>query len=129
MWTQGPSGILEGADVLVVDGKITAVGRDVSAPAGALEIDGRGKHVTPGIVDAHSHTAIEGSVNECSDSVTAQVRAADVVDHHDIDLYRQLAGGVTTINVLHGSCNAIGGQNAVLKLRWGQPPEGLLRVL
>jgi imidazolonepropionase-like amidohydrolase len=80
----------------------------------------------PGIVDAHSHTTIEGNVNECTDSVTAQVRATDALDHRDVNIYRQLAGGVTTINVLHGSCNTIGGQNAVLKLRWGQPPEGLV---
>src|SRR5262249_20366566 len=72
-----------------------------------------------------SHTAVEESVNECTDSVTAEVRIADVVDQHDINIYRQLAGGVTTINVLHGSCNTIGGQNAVLKMRWGKSPEEL----
>jgi imidazolonepropionase-like amidohydrolase len=75
--------------------------------------------VMPGIIDAHSHTAIEENVNECTDVVTAEVRMADVVDHRSVDLYRELAGGVTLINVLHGSCNAIGGQNAVLKMRWG----------
>ncbi len=80
----------------------------------------------PGIIDAHSHTAVEGGVNECTDSVTAEVRIADVIDHDDVNIYRQLAGGVTTVNVLHGSCNAIGGQNAVLKLRWGKPPEELV---
>ena len=82
--------------------------------------------MTPGIIDAHSHTAIEGGVNEGTDTVTAEVRVADVIDHRDVDIYRQLAGGVTTVNVLHGSCNAIGGQNAVLKMRWGQPPEELV---
>jgi imidazolonepropionase-like amidohydrolase len=89
-------------------------------------LDATGRYLTPGIIDAHSHTAVEGGVNECTDSVTAQVRMTDVIDHRDPDIYRQLAGGVTTINVLHGSCNTIGGQNAVLKLRWGQEPEGLV---
>jgi imidazolonepropionase-like amidohydrolase len=107
-------------------GKIAAVGKDVQVAVGVPVIDASGLYLMPGIIDAHSHTALEGSVNECTDSVTAQVRVADVVDHRDMDLYRQLAGGVTTINVLHGSCNTIGGQNVVLKLRWGQPPEGLV---
>ena len=103
-----------------------AVGRDVSVPAGATVVDLGGRYVMPGIIDTHSHTAIEGNVNECSDSVTAEVRVADVIDDRDIDIYRQLAGGVTAINVLHGSCNTIGGQNAVLKMRWGLPPDQLL---
>ena len=80
----------------------------------------------PGIIDTHSHTAIEGSVNECTDVITAETRVRDVIDQHDVSIYRQLAGGVTAINVLHGSCNAIGGQNAVLKLRWGKGPEELV---
>jgi imidazolonepropionase-like amidohydrolase len=80
----------------------------------------------PGLIDSHSHTAIEDNVNECTDSVTAEVRIADVIDHRDVNIYRQLAGGVTTIDVLHGSCNAIGGQNAVLKLRYGKNPEELI---
>jgi len=80
----------------------------------------------PGIIDCHSHTAIEADVNECSDSITAEVRIADVIDHRDVNIYRELAGGVTTINVLHGSCNTIGGQNAVVKMRWGKPPEELI---
>ncbi|HET9314709.1 MAG TPA: amidohydrolase family protein, partial [Vicinamibacteria bacterium] len=72
----------------------------------------------------HSHTAVEGNVNECTDAVTAEVRVADVIDQHDVNVYREIAGGVTTVNVLHGSCNAIGGQNAVLKMRWGKPAPG-----
>jgi len=80
----------------------------------------------PGIIDTHSHSAIDGSVNECTDVITAETRVRDVIDAHDVSLYRQLAGGVTAINVLHGSCNAIGGQNAVIKLRWGKTPEELL---
>ena len=89
-------------------------------------IDAASRFVMPGIIDTHSHNAVEGSVNECTDSVTAEVRVADVLDHEDVNIYRQLAGGVTTLNVLHGSCNAIGGQNAVIKLRWGKAPEELV---
>jgi imidazolonepropionase-like amidohydrolase len=124
--TVGAQGTIEKGTVLIRDGKIAAVGRDVAVPAGATVIQASGRYVMPGIIDGHSHTAIEGSVNECSDSVTAEVRIADVIDQHDANIYRQLGGGVTTINVLHGSCNTIGGQNAVLKLRWGRPPEELV---
>jgi imidazolonepropionase-like amidohydrolase len=124
--TVGPQGTIEKGTILVRGGKIAAVGRDVTVPAGAAVVDLAGRYVMPGIIDTHSHTAIEGNVNECSDSVTAEVRVRDVIDDNDIDIYRQLAGGVTAINVLHGSCNTIGGQNAVLKMRWGLPPEGLL---
>ncbi|MFI5184057.1 MAG: amidohydrolase family protein [Vicinamibacteria bacterium] len=124
--TVGPRGTLDKGTVLVQGGRIVAVGRDVAVPAGARVIDGSGRFVMPGIIDAHSHTAIEGGVNECSNSVTAEVRIADVVDHHDIDVYRELAGGVTTVNALHGSCNTIGGQTQVLKLRWGKTPEEMI---
>lgn len=125
IWTQGPAGRLEGADLLVRDGKVVAVGRGLAAPAGALVLDGTGKHVTPGLVDCHSHTAIRGGVNEGSENVTAEVRIADVVDPRDPNLYRQLAGGLTAANLLHGSANSIGGQNAVVKLRWRAAPEAL----
>jgi imidazolonepropionase-like amidohydrolase len=124
--TGGPQGTIEKGTLLMRGGKIVAVGQDVQVAAGVPVIDATGRYLVPGLIDAHSHTALEGNVNECTDSVTAQVRAADVVDHRDANIYRQLAGGVTTINVLHGSCNAIGGQNVVLKLRWGQGPEALL---
>jgi imidazolonepropionase-like amidohydrolase len=124
--TVGPQGTIDNGTVLIQAGRIAAVGRDVRVPAGATVIDTKGLYVLPGIIDAHSHTAIEGNVNECTDSVTAEVRVADVIDHRDIDIYRELAGGVTTINVLHGSCNAIGGQNAILKMRWGSAPSGYL---
>ncbi len=128
VWTQGPAGILENADVLVVGGKIAAVGRGVAAPAGALEVDGLGKHVTPGIIDAHSHTAVDGDVNEGSHNVTAEVRIRDVLNPFDVSVYWELAGGTTTANVLHGSANAIGGQNRIVKWRWGGGPEDLLFV-
>ena len=124
--TVGPQGTIEKGTVVIRDGKIAAVGRDVVAPPGATVIDATGRYVMPGIIDCHSHTAIEADVNECSDSVTAEVRVADVIDHRDVNIYRELAGGVTTINVLHGSCNTIGGQNVVLKLRWGKGPEELI---
>jgi imidazolonepropionase-like amidohydrolase len=124
--TVGPQGTIEKGTVLIRDGRIAAVGRDVQVPEGATVIDATGRFVMPGIIDAHSHTAVEEGVNECTESVTAEVRVADVIDHHDVGMYRELAGGVTTINVLHGSCNTIGGQNAVLKLRWGKSPEELL---
>jgi imidazolonepropionase-like amidohydrolase len=124
--TAGPHGTIEKGTVLVRGGKIAAVGRDLTVPAGATVIDASSRFVIPGIIDTHSHNAVEGNVNECTDSVTAEVRVADVIDHEDVNIYRQLAGGVTTLNVLHGSCNAIGGQNAVLKLRWGRTPEELV---
>jgi imidazolonepropionase-like amidohydrolase len=126
VWTQGPAGILENADLVVSEGKVVAVGRQLTAPAGALEIDGRGRHVTPGIIDAHSHTAIDGQVNEFAHAVTAEVRVKDVLDPFDVAIYRELAGGTTAANVLHGSANSIGGQNAIVKWRRGGGPDDLL---
>lgn len=119
--TAGPQGTIEKGTILVKDGKIAAIGDKVELPSGLPVINATGQFVMPGIIDAHSHTAVEGSVNECTDAVTAEVRVADVIDQHDINVYREIAGGVTAVNVLHGSCNAIGGQNAVLKMRWGKP--------
>ncbi len=124
--TVSSAGTIERGTLLIEGGTIRAIGTDVAVPAGATVIDAVGRFIMPGIIDTHSHTAVEEGVNECTDSVTAEVRIADVVNQDDPDLFRQLAGGVTTINVLHGSCNAIGGQNAVLKLRYGHPPEKLL---
>jgi imidazolonepropionase-like amidohydrolase len=101
------------------------VGTDVKAPADVQVIDASGQFVMPGIIDCHSHIAIDGGVNEGSVSVSSMVNIADVIDSDDIDIYRDLAGGVTTANILHGSANAIGGQTEVIKLRWGQPAEKL----
>lgn len=125
LWTSAAAGRLDGADLLVRDGRIAAIGRGLAAPAGALVVDAAGRHVTPGLVDAHSHTAVAHGVNEASHSITAEVRIGDVIDATDVNIYRQLAGGVTAANLLHGSANTIGGQNQVVKLRWGSDAEGL----
>jgi imidazolonepropionase-like amidohydrolase len=118
-------GTIEKGTVLIRNGKIAAVGTDVAVPAGAQVIDGTGRYVIPGIIDAHSHSASEG-INEGTRSITAQVRQADVLREDAIGLWRSLAGGVTTLNILHGSANTIGGQNAVVKIRWGLPVDSML---
>jgi len=123
LWTSGPLGKLDQTDMLIVKGKIAKIGKALTAPDGAIIIDATGKHVTPGLIDAHSHTAISGGVNESGQAITAEVRIGDVVNSDDINIYRQLAGGLTTANLLHGSANPIGGQNQVIKLRWGMLPE------
>ncbi|MFW6339768.1 MAG: amidohydrolase family protein, partial [Wenzhouxiangella sp.] len=105
LWTATDQGIVENADLLIRNGRIQAIGRDLNAPRNAVEIDGEGVHVTPGIIDAHSHAAIIGGVNEASRISTADVRIGDVIDAESINIYRQLAGGVTAINLLHGSAN------------------------
>lgn len=120
------NGTIPNGSIVITDGKITAVGKDVVVPAGARVIDASGKFVMPGLIDCHSHIAVSGSVNEGSLSVTSMVGVEEVIDPTDIDIYRDLAGGVTTANVLHGSANAIGGKNAVIKLRWGKDAAGLL---
>jgi len=125
VWTMGPQGTLQGADLLVRAGKIAAVGKGLDAPADAVVVDGTGLHVTPGLVDAHSHTGIAGNVNEPSHAVTTEVRIGDVTDPTDINIYRQLAGGVTTALQLHGSANPMGGQSETVKWRWGSDAAGL----
>lgn len=121
VYTLGPAGTLEGASVLVKGGKIAAVGKDIAAPAGVLEIDARGLYLMPGIIDCHSHIAVDGGLNEATQSVTAEVRVRDVVNPRDVAIWRAAAGGVTSANVLHGSANTIGGQNAVIKMRYRAP--------
>jgi N-acetylglucosamine-6-phosphate deacetylase len=123
LWTCGSSGIIEGGTLVVQEGKIIAVGKDVTIPEGAEVIDAVGRQITPGIIDCHSHMATDGGINEGSQAITAEVRIGDFVDADDITIYRQLAGGVTSANVLHGSANPIGGQNQVIKLRWGASGE------
>lgn len=125
IWTSSGAGRLEQADMLVRAGKIVSVGKGLTAPTDAIVIDASGKHLTPGIIDAHSHTSIMDGVNEWTSSVTAEVRVGDALDATNINLYRELAGGVTAANLLHGSANTIGGQNQIIKLRWGADAEGL----
>lgn len=129
VWTSGPEGTLPNANLLIVDGKVAAVGKGVTAPAalasGVVEIDAQGRAVTPGLIDCHSHTAIDGGVNEGTRNVSAEVRIGDVIDPFAPSIYRELAGGLTTAHVLHGSANAIGGQVEILKLRRGEGPDGL----
>src|SRR6185503_5608684 len=117
-------GTIKNGSILIRNGKIAEVGPNVKARDGnARIIDATGKYVTPGIIDCHSHTAAEGNINEGTLSVTAMVRIRDVINPDHPNIYRQLAGGLTTVNVLHGSANAIGGQNAVVKLKKGKPVE------
>lgn len=111
-------GVLEETDILVEDGKIKRIGKNLKAPADVREIDATGQYVMPGIVDAHSHIAID-AVNEATHPVTSEVKVGDSVDPFDLSIYRALAGGVTTIHAMHGSANAIGGQCQTLKLRYG----------
>jgi imidazolonepropionase-like amidohydrolase len=118
-------GTFENTDLLLENGKIARIGKNLSAPAGAQVIDGTGKYVMPGIIDPHSHS-MSDAVNEGSLSVTSMVRIRDVLNPTDVNIYRQLAGGVTTINVLHGSANTIGGQNAVVKLKYGRDVDDML---
>ncbi len=125
IWTAGPQGTLEGADLLVQGGRIVSVGRNLAAPRGAIVYDATGKHVAPGIIDEHSHAAVLGNVNECTNNVTCEVRIQDVINSESPNIYRQLAGGVTAMHLLHGSCNAIGGQCAVIRNKWGASPDEL----
>ncbi|MFQ5679041.1 MAG: amidohydrolase family protein [Gemmatimonadota bacterium] len=118
------NGRIDNGSILLRDGKIVRVGRNVNAPAGARTIDAEGRYVTPGIIDAHSHIAAD-AINEGSVAVSSMVRIQDVLDPTDINIYREAAGGVTTSHVMHGSANPIGGQNAIIKHRWGADAEGL----
>ena len=126
VWTMESNGNIENCDVVIEDGKITAVGQNLNVDENNYRIiNGDGMHLTPGIIDEHSHIALTG-VNEGSQSVTSEVRMKDVVNSEDVNIYRQLAGGVTTAQLLHGSANPIGGQSAIIKLRWGSIPEEML---
>jgi imidazolonepropionase-like amidohydrolase len=118
-------GNIEHGSILIRDGKIAAVGADLKAPDGAAIIDATGQFVIPGIIDCHSHIAVDGSVNEGGPAVSSMANIADVLNPDDIAIYDDLAGGVTVANVLHGSANPIGGQTVVIKLRWGKPASDL----
>ena len=117
------NGTIEGGTILIRNGKIAAVGRDVQVPAGAQVIDAAGMYVTPGLIDAHSHASTDGGINEGSESVTPEVRVR--VREDDLTMYRALAGGTTSSLLLHGSANTIGGQGAIVKHRWGLPVDSL----
>ena len=123
VWTNENEGRLEGTDVLVKDGKIAQIGKNLQ-DASAKVIDGTGKHLSAGIIDEHSHIAAS-SINEGGQSVTSEVRIADNLNPDDINIYRQLSGGVTSSHILHGSANTIGGQTQLIKLRWGANDDKL----
>lgn len=124
VWTNEAEGILEQTDVLIKNGKISKIGKNLSA-GNATIVDATGKHLTSGIIDEHSHIATS-SVNEAGHNSTAEVSIEDVLDAEDINIYRNLSGGVTSIQVLHGSANPIGGRSAIIKLKWGETPENLI---
>ncbi|MBL0937706.1 MAG: amidohydrolase family protein [Gemmatimonadaceae bacterium] len=122
VWTSGAQGRLENADLLVQAGKVVRVGQKLSAPAGAVEIDATGKHVTPGLIDPHTHGGVS-SVNESGFAIVPEVQMGDVITHNNVWFYRQLAGGLTTTMIKHGSANPIGGENVFVKIRWGSLPD------
>jgi imidazolonepropionase-like amidohydrolase len=126
VWTNEQEGVLKNQDVYMTEGKIVRIADDINAPklAYAKVIDGTGKHLTAGIIDEHSHIALI-SVNEGTQASSAEVRMGDVINSEDINIYRQLSGGVTSAQLLHGSANPIGGQSAIIKLRWGKSPEDM----
>ncbi len=124
VWTGESEGVLENTDVLVKNGKIVKIGKDLNA-GGAQVIDATGKHLTAGIIDEHSHIAAL-SVNEAGHNSTAEVKMEDVVDPEDKGIYHALAGGVTSLQLLHGSANPIGGRSAIMKLKWGESADNMI---
>jgi imidazolonepropionase-like amidohydrolase len=125
VWTNEKEGILQNTDVIVQNGKISKLGKGLTVPSGGRTIDGTGKHLTSGIIDEHSHIALF-AVNEAGQTSSAEVRMSDVLNPDDVNIYRQLAGGVTTSHLLHGSANSIGGQSALIKLKWGTSQSEML---
>lgn len=133
LWTMGPDGVLENGDLLITEGKVVEIGTDLRAPRNALVIDAEGRHVTPGLIDPHIHSGVNG-VNEVGNAIVPEVRMKDVLDIYNIWMYRQAAGGLTSAHVMHGSANPIGGQNVAIKMRWGAlsddlPIEGAPRTV
>ena len=125
VWTNEAEGILQNTDVAVSNGVIVAIGQNLQNNNNSREIDGTNKHLTSGIIDEHSHIAAS-SINESGHNSSAEVTIADVINPNDISIYRTLSGGVTTIQILHGSANPIGGQSAIVKLKWGETAENML---
>ena len=117
--------ILQNTDVAVSNGLIVAIGQNLENNNGSKEIDGTNKHLTAGVIDEHSHIAAS-SINESGHNSSAEVTIEDVINPNDISIYRTLTGGVTTIQILHGSANPIGGQSAIVKLKWGETAENML---
>lgn len=124
VWTNETPAVLTQTDIAVSGGKIISIGKNLGIKS-AIIIDASGKYITSGIIDEHSHIGIYRGVNECTQAITAEVRIGDVINSDDINIYRQLAGGVTGCQQLHGSCNPAGGQSSIIKLRWGLPPEAM----
>jgi len=124
IYTAESDGVLYNTDIIIASGKIKEVGKNVTC-TNCETVDGTGKYLTPGIIDEHSHIAISGDVNEPTQSVTSEVRIGDVVFPEDINIYRQLSGGVTSSHLLHGSANCIGGQTQLIKMRWGENAEAM----
>jgi imidazolonepropionase-like amidohydrolase len=125
IWTSGPQGVLTDADLHVRQGRVVRVDRNLAVPAGALVIDAAVRHVTPGLIDPHFHAGVSGGVNETGSAIVPEVRIGDVLTIDNLWMYRQLAGGLTSANAMHGSANPIGGQNQPVKLRWGGLPDDL----
>ena len=125
VWTMGEEGVLENADLLIERGVVSEVGENLRVPRNAVVIDGTGKHVTPGLIDAHIHSGVDG-VNEIGNAIVPEVRMGDVLNINNIWMYRQLAGGLTTAHVMHGSANPIGGQNVHIKMKWGALSDDLI---
>ena len=124
VWTSEDAGILENTDVLLKDGKISKIGKNLRA-RDAVEFDGTGKHLTAGIVDEHSHIAAS-AINEGAQNSSAEVTIEDVVDPNDINIYRNISGGTTSAQILHGSANPIGGRSAIIKLKWGENAANMI---
>jgi len=119
----GEDGTIENGSILIREGKIAAIGPAVEVPEGARVISAEGKYVMPGIIDSHSHLALDGDVNEATAPVTSEVNMEDAIDAHDYQIYQALAGGVTSAKLMHGSANVIGGLNTTVKLKYGTSME------
>lgn len=124
IWTSENQAVLTNTDLLIKKGKIAKIGKNLKAK-NARVIDATGKYVTAGIIDEHSHIATS-AVNEAGQNSSAEVTIEDVVNPNDVNIYRNIAGGVTSIQILHGSANPIGGQSAIIKLKWGENAEDLI---
>jgi len=125
VWTSQQQGILTNTDILIANGRFKKIGHNLTTPSGYRVIDATNQHITAGIIDEHSHIAIARGVNESSEAITAEVRIGDVINPDDIHIYRSLAGGTTTAQLLHGSANPIGGQGQIIQLKWGESAKNM----